>query len=232
MVNLFVVVPRFHLHPQRTAGRQRALRLARETARGTSRIFFQWHSFPISIRDTLQSSSNDVGFIPLCKRKDSKKTSSSNPSDLPPTVETSGTPMKPKRTILCVDDNEQSLSIRKVLLETRGYRVVTCQNGDEALARFKRGGIDLILADLIMPGLDGAKLIEEIKSLSPRTPAILLSGKVRIYDRDTQADVFLPKGMYAPAELLERIRLLLVRKRGPSRALPRTQASGTRANIA
>jgi len=140
--------------------------------------------------------------------------------------------MKPKRTILCVDDNEQSLSIRKVLLETRGYRVVTCQNGDEALARFKRGGIDLILADLIMPGLDGAKLIEEIKSLSPRTPAILLSGKVRIYDRDTQADVFLPKGMYAPAELLERIRLLLVRKRGPSRALPRTQASGTRANIA
>ena len=140
--------------------------------------------------------------------------------------------MTPKRTILCVDDNEQSLSIRKVLLETRGYRVVTCQNGDEALARFKRGGIDLILADLIMPGLDGAKLIEEIKSLSPRTPAILLSGKVRIYDRDTQADVFLPKGMYAPAELLERIRLLLVRKRGPSRALPRTQASGTRANIA
>jgi CheY-like chemotaxis protein len=126
--------------------------------------------------------------------------------------------MKPKRTILCVDDNEQSLSIRKVLLETRGYRVVTCQSGEEALARFKRGGVDLVLADLIMPGLDGAKLIEEIKALSPRTPAILLSGKVRIYDRDTQADVFLPKGMYAPAELLERIRLLLVRKRGPARA--------------
>jgi two-component system, OmpR family, response regulator CpxR len=139
--------------------------------------------------------------------------------------------MKPKRTILCVDDNEQSLSIRKVLLETRGYRVVTCQSGDDALTRFKRGGIDLVLADLIMPGLDGAKLIEEIKSISPRTPAILLSGKVRIYDRDTQADVFLPKGMYAPAELLERIRLLLVRKRGPSRA-PRADASNPRANIA
>jgi two-component system, OmpR family, response regulator CpxR len=139
--------------------------------------------------------------------------------------------MKPKRTILCVDDNEQSLSIRKVLLETRGYRVVTCQNGDEALTRFKRGGIDLVLTDLIMPGLDGAKLIEEIKDLSPRTPAILLSGKVRIYDRDTQADVFLPKGMYAPAELLERIRLLLVRKRGPSRAQPRA-AADSRARIA
>jgi two-component system, OmpR family, response regulator CpxR len=139
--------------------------------------------------------------------------------------------MKPKRTILCVDDNEQSLSIRKVLLETRGYRVVTCQNGDDALTRFKRGGIDLVLADLIMPGLDGGKLIEEIKTISPRTPAILLSGKVRIYDRDTQADVFLPKGMYAPAELLERIRLLLVRKRGPSR-VPRADSSTPRTNIA
>jgi two-component system response regulator CpxR len=123
--------------------------------------------------------------------------------------------MKPKRTILCVDDNEQSLSIRKVLLETRGYRVVTSLNGEDALARFRRGGIDLVLSDLVMPGLDGAKLIEAIKAISPRTPAILLSGKVRIYDRDTQADVFLPKGMHVPAELLERIRLLLVRKRGP-----------------
>ena len=79
--------------------------------------------------------------------------------------------MKPKRTILCVDDNEQSLSIRKVLLETRGYRVISCHNGEDALARFKKGGIDLVLIDLIMPGLDGAKLIEEIKALSPRTPA-------------------------------------------------------------
>jgi len=140
--------------------------------------------------------------------------------------------MKPKRTILCVDDNEQSLSIRKVMLETRGYRVISCLNGEDALTRFKKGGVDLVLADLIMPGLDGARLIEEIKSLSPRTPAILLSGKVRIYERDTQADVFLPKGMYAPAELLERIRLLLVRKRGPTRAQARSRRPDSRAEVA
>ena len=128
--------------------------------------------------------------------------------------------MKPKRTILCVDDNEQSLSIRKVMLETRGYRVVTCTGGQEALERFRNGGVDLVLTDLTMPGMDGTRLIEEIKNLSPQTPAILLSGKSRIYDRDTRADVFLPKGMYAPVELLERIRMLLVRKRGPKRAQP------------
>jgi two-component system response regulator CpxR len=128
--------------------------------------------------------------------------------------------MKPKRTILCVDDNEQSLSIRKVMLETRGYRVVACTGGQEALEHFRKGGVDLVLTDLIMPGVDGSKLIDEIKAISPQTPTILLSGKVKIYDRDTKADVFLPKGMYAPVELLERIRLLLIRKRGPKRTQP------------
>ena len=136
--------------------------------------------------------------------------------------------MKPKRTILCVDDNEQSLSIRKVMLETRGYRVIACNSGEEALERFKKGGVDLVLTDLVMPGVDGSKLIDAIKTLSPQTPAILLSGKVRIYDRDTRADVFLPKGMYAPVELLERIRLLLVRKRGPKRAAVQAHPADSR----
>ncbi len=125
--------------------------------------------------------------------------------------------MKPKKIILCVDDNEQALSIRKVMLETRGYRVITASNGREALEIFERGGVDLVLTDLVMPGLDGTELIEHIKVHSPATPCILFSGKIKVYERDTRADVFLPKGMYAPAELLERIRLLLVRKRGPKR---------------
>ena len=132
--------------------------------------------------------------------------------------------MKPKSTILCVDDNEQSLSIRKVMLETRGYRVLAYSNPQEALDRFSAGGVDLVLTDLLMPGVDGSKLIQEVKDRSPETPAILLSGTVKIYERDTGADVFLAKGMYVPADLLERIRLLLVRKRGPKRNHARTQA--------
>lgn len=125
--------------------------------------------------------------------------------------------MKPKRTILCVDDNEQSLSHRKIMLETRGYRVNSFTRGEEGLARFLQGGIDLVIADMAMPGLDGPQLIAKIKELSPQTPAILISSKARIYDHDSKADVFLAKGMYAPADLLERVRLLLIRKRGPKR---------------
>lgn len=125
--------------------------------------------------------------------------------------------MRPKRTILCVDDNEQALSIRKVMLETRGYRVLACSNGFQALEMFKQGGVDLVLTDLQMPGLDGAVLVQKIKELSSTTPAILFSGKTRIYEKDQPADLFLPKGMYAPIELLERIRIMLVKKRGPKR---------------
>ena len=125
--------------------------------------------------------------------------------------------MRPKRTILCVDDNEQALSIRKLMLETRGYRVLACTNGYQALEVFKQGGVDLVLSDLQMPGLDGAELVEKIKEISAATPAILFSGKIRVYEKDMRADIFLPKGMYAPIELLERIRIMLVKKRGPKR---------------
>ena len=141
--------------------------------------------------------------------------------------------MKPKRTILCVDDNEQSLSHRKIMLETRGYRVANFSRGEDAMARFLEGGIDLVIADMAMPGLDGPQLIARIKELSPHTPAILISSKVRIYDHDSKADVFLAKGMYAPVDLLERIRILLIRKRGPKRMLqqqPQTQPQQQRPN--
>ena len=129
--------------------------------------------------------------------------------------------MKAKKTILCVDDHEQSLSIRKLILETRGYRVIDCTSGEQALEAFRAGSVDLVLTDLVMPGMSGNDLVGHIKQISPATPVILFSGQVKMYDQNTLADIFLPKGMYSAAELLERIRLLLVHKRGPKRAMPR-----------
>lgn len=135
--------------------------------------------------------------------------------------------MKPKRTILCVDDDERSLSIRKVLLETRGYRVLTCSDPECALEMMRRGGIDLVLTDLMMPKLNGARLIDQLKAISPETPALLFSGSVSCCSEEHMADAWLPKGEFAPMELLERIRVLLIRKRGPKRpvALPQQLAS-------
>jgi CheY-like chemotaxis protein len=126
--------------------------------------------------------------------------------------------MKPKRTILCVDDDERSLSVRKVMLETRGYRVLTCCDPEEALDRVRSGGIDLLIADLMMPKMSGAELIARAKEIVPEMPAILFSGSVSYCAEQSQADVWLPKGSFAAAELLERVRLALIRKRGPKRS--------------
>ncbi len=138
--------------------------------------------------------------------------------------------MKPKRTILCVDDDERSLSIRKVMLETRGYRVLICSDPHQAIALVQGGSIDLVLADLMMPAMSGAKMIDEMKAVSPETPAILFSGAVKFCAEETHADVFLPKGTCAPVELLERIRVMLIRKRGPKRTIQRAPLPATLAS--
>ncbi len=127
--------------------------------------------------------------------------------------------MRPKKTILCVDDNEQALAVRKFLLETRGYRVVTALCAEEALELFRRGGIDLVLGDLVMPRMDGNEMVRRMKEIAPEVPAILISGSVKAFDRANRADAFLPKGASTPVEMLERIRVMIARKRGPRKIL-------------
>jgi two-component system, OmpR family, response regulator CpxR len=130
--------------------------------------------------------------------------------------------MRPKKNILCVDDNEQILSVRTFLLETRGYRVTAVNNPHEALAHIQSsvpGSIDLLLCDLLMPLMDGNELVRRAKQLHPALPAMIISGTVTAYDRAGRADVFLPKGACSAAEMLERIRVLVARKRGPKKAI-------------
>lgn len=128
--------------------------------------------------------------------------------------------MRPRKTILCVEDNEQILSIRKFLLETRGYRVLEASNAADALEILDgaaQGSIDLLLSDLILPQMDGNELARRAKQVHPMLPVLIVSGTVTAFERATAADAFLPKGGCAPAELLERIRVLVARKRGPKK---------------
>ena len=126
--------------------------------------------------------------------------------------------MRPKKNILCVDDNEQTLSVRKFLLETRGYRVHTAINGQEAIAIFSATHIDLVLTDLGLPQMDGNALIGHLKEIAPDVPMILTSETVRAGERTHRADAFLAKGCCSPADLIERIRVMSARKRGPKKA--------------
>jgi CheY-like chemotaxis protein len=130
--------------------------------------------------------------------------------------------MRPRKTIVCVEDNEQVLSVRKFLLETRGYRVLAMASGAEALDYLRGampGSVDLLLADLIMPQMDGNELVRRAKQMHPAMPTLLVSGTVSNFDRAAAADAFLPKGACTAAEMLDRIRIMVTRKRGPKKQL-------------
>lgn len=130
--------------------------------------------------------------------------------------------MRPKKVILVVDDNEHVLSVRTFLLETRGYRVLATRLPQEALEIIQRsapGSLDLLLCDLLMPQMDGNELVRRAKALHPSLPTMIVSGTVNTFERAGSADVFLPKGACTPAEMMERIRVLVARRRGPKKIL-------------
>lgn len=124
--------------------------------------------------------------------------------------------MRPKKVILCVDDNEVALSIRKFMLETKGYRVLIASGGEQAIAIFREGGVELLLTDLVMPLMDGNELVRKIKAINSEIPTVIFSGTVKTYDRATHADAFIPKGI-SVEDLLTRIRVMTARKRGPKK---------------
>ncbi len=128
--------------------------------------------------------------------------------------------MRPRKVILCVDDNEQILAVRSFLLETKGYRVVPITSSHAALEWLETcgpGGVDLLLCDLVMPQMDGAELVRRARVVRPGIPTLLVSGTVSAFERGAAADAFLPKGASSPVELLERVRVLVARKRGPKK---------------
>ncbi|PSH04737.1 MAG: response regulator [Acidobacteria bacterium] len=125
--------------------------------------------------------------------------------------------MSVKKTILCVD-NEQSLSIQKVTFETRGYRVMTCNTAEEAVKVFVRKGVDIVVSSAVLPDATATEMVKRLKTISPEIPVVLLSPHMRGFHTDAPADLLLRKASSAPAQLLEHIRILLAKRRGPRRA--------------
>lgn len=79
-------------------------------------------------------------------------------------------------TILLVDDEEDIRDVLSIFLTDMGYRVVTAASGAEALDAFDRQPAPIVLSDIKMPGMDGIDLLEEIKSRSPDTEVIMITG--------------------------------------------------------
>ena len=124
--------------------------------------------------------------------------------------------MRPKKVILCVDDNEQELSVLKFMLSTNGYRVLAASNGQEAIAVFtSEPQIDLVLADTNMPQMNGSQLVERLKRMAGHVPMILLGEAPGANGELHAADAMLVRKNCSSQELLERIKVMSARKRGP-----------------
>jgi twitching motility two-component system response regulator PilH len=81
---------------------------------------------------------------------------------------------EPQR-ILVVDDSEEVREFFHAVLELAGYRVQTADNGEDALAKVKRARPDLIVLDVVMPGMDGLELLLRLRSdLAPPVPPVVL----------------------------------------------------------
>ena len=129
--------------------------------------------------------------------------------------------MRPKKVILCVDDNEQELSVLKFMLATNGYRVVSATSGQEAISVFAGTSVDLVLTDYAMPQMDGNQLVDRLKQIAPHVPMILLGDLQKMSGEIHAADALLAKKNCSTQELLERIRLMSARKRGPRKGAQR-----------
>jgi putative nucleotidyltransferase with HDIG domain len=85
-----------------------------------------------------------------------------------------GAPME-KEKILVVDDEEAIREVVSTLLDAQGYRCTTCPNGRVALATFRQDTYDLVLSDIVMPEMDGLKLLIELRAADPDVPVIMVT---------------------------------------------------------
>lgn len=130
--------------------------------------------------------------------------------------------MRPKKVILCVDDNEQELSVLKFMLATNGYRVLAAANGQEAIALFDAEPlIDLVLTDTTMPQMNGCQLVERLKRIRSHVPMILLGDAQAANGEIHVADAMIARKNCSTQELLERIKIMSARKRGPRKGAQR-----------
>ena len=118
--------------------------------------------------------------------------------------------------ILCIDDEEPALVLRRVLLENAGYRVLTALTGKQGIEVFRYQPIDVVILDYWMADMDGLDVAERLKTLSPKTPIIMLSGYTSILDEGLgKVDLWLRKGEGDPEQLLSAVMQALNSRQQP-----------------
>jgi two-component system, OmpR family, response regulator CpxR len=129
--------------------------------------------------------------------------------------------------ILLVDDDAELCSLLREFLQREGFTVSSEHEGNRGLAKALESGIDLVVLDVMLPGIDGFEILRRLRSQS-KVPVIMLTARGEDVDRivglELGADDYLPKP-FNPRELAARIRAILRRYE------PRTEAASGRLDV-
>ena len=109
--------------------------------------------------------------------------------------------------ILVVDDDVALAEMIGIVLQNEGYDVVFCADGSAALAQFQEHNPDLVLLDVMLPGMDGFDVCRAIRRVSD-APIVMLTARSDTSDVVTGADDYVPKP-FKPKELVARVRARL-----------------------
>ena len=130
--------------------------------------------------------------------------------------------------ILVVEDEASFSDPLSYMLEKEGYDVAVAETGPDALTEFDRNGADLVLLDLMLPGLSGVDVCRSLRTKSS-VPVIMLTAKDSEVDKvvglEIGADDYVTKP-YSARELLARIKAVLRRQSEPEELVPATVESG------
>jgi CheY-like chemotaxis protein len=112
-------------------------------------------------------------------------------------------------TILCIDDDETNLLVRKALLQSVGYSVLTASSALEGLSLFLHVRLNAVVLDFQMPEMNGAQVAAEMKRIRPNAPIIMLSAHPDLTNEDLRnTDAYLVKAEN-PTVLLETLARLI-----------------------
>lgn len=115
-----------------------------------------------------------------------------------------------RATILCIDDEEPGLQVRRMLLESAGYNVLCARSGVEGIKAFQAAHVDAVVLDYWMSGMNGIAVARELKRISPGTPIMILSAYGTLLDETLGlADIWLRKGEEEPQYILNKLQELL-----------------------
>jgi CheY-like chemotaxis protein len=118
--------------------------------------------------------------------------------------------LRGNQTILFVDDEEMLLNLGRTVLSAFGYKVITAPSGARALELFSQAPsqFDLVITDLVMPGMSGRELIDQLRRLTPDVPVLSTSGYLRSAG-EGEDENYLRKP-FTSQDLLRRVKQLLL----------------------